>query len=88
VPGVTGNQAGKTATLPAAKRTYPSRRSYAYWPPKACVAVPVPVPGRGASLYAFRLATTMLAKAHRMPMLKITVPKTKTCGGMPTLVAP
>src|SRR6516162_10629625 len=43
-----------------------------------------PVPGRA---YAFRRAMTMLAKAHKMPIAKITVPKTKTCGGMPILVA-
>jgi hypothetical protein len=43
---------------------------------------------RPAATYTFRLPITMLATAHMMPTPKITLPKTKTCGGMPTRVAP
>src|SRR5690242_12890236 len=39
-------------------------------------------------LQSFLLASTMLAIAHRMPTAKIALPNTKTCGGMPILVAP
>ncbi len=34
-----------------------------------------------------RVERTMLARAQRMPTVKIAVPKTKTWGGIPTRVA-
>src|SRR5262249_23995863 len=45
-------------------------------------------PNRAPAAQIFRLAITMLARADRMPTPKITLPKTKTWGGMPTRVAP